>query len=311
MLSVIWSFTFLILPTALLIAGLGTFFGVRHLLKRRAAKKALQAQNQGSSKKSRRKRNKKENTRFRVPNEQTNQQQPQPTPAPEQAQSQETSANEETEQQPQEQSPAQYLKSLNNNFRYQATDYDIVKNSKENYAKWLSLQKSLLSAKNDDRAKIKEQIEDLDRQFVDDCGHTPNIPSNADFCVSVQDENGQLIKDNRNYCYNGLGSENFKSACEDYNPTVEETEPAIFQLNMENKDIFTVSATTKDRFFAGLKDIENAYNKAGTQSAKAYLVYGEGENRKLHLQDIKSLDDIKSFISSTTKPAEPEAEQSL
>lgn len=303
MLIVIWNLTWIIIPAAVLAVGIGVGFGIRRLLKKRAAKKAARAAHQNAEAQAQQTRqNDRETSRFNAPLEQTASHQQQSAPSQAEQTSSEQNSN----------SKADFLRNLDNNFRYDISDFDIVSKDPENFKKWLYLKNELSTAEGENYEKIQAELANLNQTFKSKYGHEPITPPESDICASVIDENGKLVKDNRSYCFNGMESPHFAAAAQNYDPTLGgDINPTIMQVALKDGTKYTVSATTKDLFFAGVQDI---YDACSTQNAKDFsvkLLFGEGEERTLSEQKCSSIDGLHEFLSSKTKTADQEPEIEL
>ena len=303
MLIVIWNLTWIIIPAAVLAASIGVGFGIRRLLKKRAAKKAARAAHQNAETQAQQTRqNDRETSRFNAPLEQTASHQQQSTPSQAEQTSSEQNSN----------SKADFLRNLDNNFRYDISDFDIVSKDPENFKKWLHLKNELSTAEGENYEKIQAELANLNQTFKSKYGREPITPPESDICASVIDENGKLVKDNRSYCFNGMESPHFAAAAQNYDPTLGgDINPTIMQVALKDGTKYTVSATTKDLFFAGVQDI---YDACSTQNAKDFsvkLLFGEGEERTLSEQKCSSIDGLHEFLSSKTKTADQEPEIEL
>lgn len=219
---------------------------------------------------------------------------------------------------PQPQTDAQFLKSLTNNFRFDAKNFDIISSpeGKKLYLAWLN-QKAIFSfmkenGKNIDGTPLTEKdiaktianIAKLDATAEKQFGHKIFPAPDADYALTITDEDGVKITDDRNIIFCGKEDSNFKDYFSTNNEDLQtgSTEPTILQLDLENQKPIIVSSTFMGAFYEGCKDaiMEYAdYVKSGNTKCTAHFISGENDARTIDTQVCESKEDVKAFLNAS------------
>ena len=291
----IWSWTFLIIPAAVIVAGIGAFFAIKAIarrIKRKAAAKqaAKQAQQQ---EKQQEKTLEQTTEKDIVPThtaEALLEKQQQAPVAEVQKQTTDVTA-------PQAKlSDAEYIKQIVA-LPFDAKDNEIVMHDKQKHTEWLIATKKLNDPESSDdvRAQAENDLKILNQYFEEKYHQIPTMPSPANYVASVNDKNGKTILDFRNYCYDGNGAPNFKAECEkSYTAQGRDEMPTIFQVDSESHPSLVVSSTQAEMFDAGIEDIKAAMTAQKIENCTFHLITDEN-GRKLITQQ-GTIKDIDKFI---------------
>ncbi|MBR2433731.1 MAG: hypothetical protein IKB21_03940 [Clostridia bacterium] len=286
----LWSWTFLIIPAAILVGAVVAGFAIKAIarkVKRKAAaqKAAKQANGKQKDKTPEKTINPEKTTEAVVA------QQPAPV-AEAQVQKQTTDVVAPNEKL----SDAEYIKQIVA-LPFDAKDNEIVMKDKQKHTEWLIATQKLNDPKSSDavRAQAENALKELNQYFECEYGHIPTMPSPANYAATVQDENGKIVYDFRNYCFDGNGAKNFQQACEEkYRAQDYDDLPTIFQVDIENHPSLVVSSTQEDMFKAGVKDIETTMKAQNINDCTFHLV--TDENGRQLISQKGTVKDINAFI---------------
>ena len=282
----IWSLTFLILPVAAVVAGIGAFFAIKAIarkVKRKAAAQKAAKQAQGKEKI---KEKQQEKTPEKTTEALVTKHQPAPATNPQ--------VQQETTDIVAPVSDAEYIRKLGT-FPYDLKNHEMVENDKEKFRQLLDAWRDYNTAPSQElRAKAQISGQELVTYFGDkykvDCEIPISWKRAGNYVAQVDGE-----KDWRNYCFDGNGAPNFKKACEEiYSAQDGYTDPIIFQVDSEGRDPLIVSATHPNLFNAGIKDIETTMKAQNIDKCTFRLVTDEN-GRKLITQQ-GTIKDIDKFI---------------
>ena len=219
------------------------------------------------------------------------------------------------------QTDAEYLGSLTNNFCYDARNFDIISSPKGKtfYVKWAEQQEILHFMKSTNQnfdgtaltdkklKKVQNNILQLEKWLEKEFGHKIYPIPNADFVFQVQDENGTLLRDNRNMISCGKENSYFASYWQTTPSRIlqDDTQPTILQIDMENcNPPILVSATSAAAFEQGLLDAIETYidySKLGISKCIVHLIAGEKDCRQQYLDVCTSWQEILNFIENTSQ----------
>ena len=283
----IWSLTFLILPVAAVVAGIGAFFAIKAIAKRIKRKAAAQKAAKQAQGKEKTKEKQHEKTPEKTTEALVTKHQPAPATNP-QVQQQTTDIVAPI-------SDAEYIRKLGT-FPYDLKNHEMVENNrneiKQLFDAWNDFTKAATEeARTEAKAKGQELLQYLHKEHNEDFILSPSLLNRAGNYVAQVD--GE--KDWRNYCFDGNGAPNFKKACEEiYSAQDGYTDPIIFQVDSEGRDPLIVSATHPNLFNAGIKDIETTMKAQNIDECTFRLVTDEN-GRKLITQQ-GTIKDIDKFI---------------
>ena len=231
------------------------------------------------------------------------------------------------------QTDVEFLKSLENNFRFDARNFDIISTpqGKKLYLSWLN-QKEIFAfmtenGKNIDGTPLTtealeqtaEKIAKLDAAAEKQYGHKIFPAPNADFAVTLTDENGATITDHRNIIFCGSEETSFKAHFASQTEVLRDgnQEPTILQLDLENQSPIIVSSTFIGAFNEGCKDIIKGYAdyiKSGNSKCTAHFIFGENDARFKDTKVCENKEDLKIFLAESFSKifaAEKEQDETL
>ena len=283
----IWSLTFLILPVAAVVVGIGAFFAIKAIarkVKRKAAAQKAAKQVQGKEKT-------KEIQQEKTPEKTTEALVTKHQPAP--------AINPQVQQQTTDivapVSDAEYIRKLGT-FPYDLKDHDMVAKDMQKLKQLSIAWKDFKTTDSEEvRIQTEKNIQELVQYFNNEYDGRRPITHNGwqsagNYVAQVDGE-----KDWRNYCFDGNGAPNFKKACEEiYSAQKYDSVPTIFQVDSEGREPLVVSATHKDLFKAGLMDIKTTMKAQKINDCTFRLVTDEN-GRKLITQQ-GTIKDIDKFI---------------
>lgn len=304
-----WSFTFLIIPAAVVAGAACAAFIVHKISKSRSASKVEMAQ---SGKALTKQQKKLEKARRKQERKLAKQQRKEQKKAEKWARKHPGASVSQEPVKVVEQtlSPAKHLRALDNNFRFYANDFDIVKRDKEKFAEFSQLQKHVLATDSSaDIAKAKARLAELDKYFITTYGRSAHRSPRADFCASVVDQNGELVMDNRNYISVGKDDTKFEEACAvGYSATEGDKNPTVFQVSLPSRAPMIVAATQNNLLQAGMQDILDACEELGETKAKAYLCPAD-HNLKPMMWEFDKRDELTAFLQSVLHQEQVESKE--